>query len=283
MSTSNYGLPTVSDDSTMAFCDAVNGLATATDAVLHGIAEGYDDDPYTLPVATSQTLGGVRIGDGFKVYSDGLLTTSAERFELAPATKSALGGVIAGKNVDITDAGAISVGEGAFKEGDITTAQLSAGAVQTRHIQDSAITQEKLDAEVYQALANPQGGWDQAATFDIGFNYLNNWTALATVRKFGSNYYVSYEPHVHLPSKNTQLYLYDLNTPALSSNTGLREFTIAWATRGNTGSTYGIRSVTAAHVDESGIIDALDTVLLNAKLSDSSRAGISFTTIATAL
>lgn len=286
MSTSNYGLPTVSADSTMAFCDAVNGLATATDAVLHGIAEGYDDDPYTLPVATSQTLGGVRIGDGFKVYSDGLLTTSAERFELEPATKAALGGVIAGKNIDITDAGAVSVGDGAFKEGDITTAQLGAGAVQTSHIQDTAVTQEKLDAEVYQSIANPQGGWDQAATFDIGSLYASNWFRVARVRKLGSNFYVACSHNfinVMPPKLNTQLYLTDKNTPALSSNTGLRDFTIAWAKRGSSGTSYGIRSINAAHVNEAGIIDAVDSIVVNAKLTESSRGWIPILTIANAL
>lgn len=286
MSTSNYSLPTVSDDSTMSFCDAVNGLATATDAVLHGIAEGYDDDPYTLPVATSQTLGGVRIGDGFKVYSDGLLTTSAERFELAPATKATLGGVIAGKNIDVTDAGAISVGEGAFKEGDITTAQLGTGSVQTRHMQDTAVTQEKLDGEIYQMLANPQGGWDQAATFDIGSLYGGTWFPVCRVRKVGSVFYVTdyHNSTFNLPVKvNTQLYLTDKNTPALSSNTGLREFIIAWGKRGSSGASYGLRSINAAHVNESGIVDAVDSIVLNAKLTESARGWIGIPTIATAL
>lgn len=163
MATSYYKLPTVDPDSTLSFPDAVNGLANATDAVLHGIQSGFDaGSKYELPVASEQTLGGIRVGSGFRVYSDGLLDSAADRFELRPATANAIGGVYTGKNVNVTNAGAISVGTGAFADVEVTSERLANGAVTTAKLADSAVNEKKLDGGLLNALTAPQAAWDNA-------------------------------------------------------------------------------------------------------------------------
>lgn len=159
MATDHYKLPTVDPDSTLSFPDAVNGMANATDAVLKGISESFPTVSYELPTASSQTLGGVRIGEGFRIYSDGLLTTSTERFQLAPATNEKLGGVVIGKNIDVTDAGVISMGKGAVANPNITSTMLAPGAVTTEKIADTQIQQNQLDGDALNKLTGAQRVW----------------------------------------------------------------------------------------------------------------------------
>lgn len=161
MATSHYSLPTVDPDSTLSFPDAVNGLANSTDAVLHGVQVGFEKPKYTLPPATSETLGGVRIGDGFRVYGDGLLTTTAERFELTPATADTLGGVAVGKNVT-NDGGAIGIGEGAFASVEVDGSKLANGAVTLGKISTAAVNEQKCDARLLNDIRQPQAMWNLA-------------------------------------------------------------------------------------------------------------------------
>lgn len=162
MSTRNYGIPTVDPESTLAFVDAVNGVANATDAVLHGVAASFPTDPYELPTATTETLGGVRIGDGFKVYSDGLLTTAADKFELKPATDTKLGGVAIGNNVTATSNGVIGIGEYAFGDMEANEKTIALGGVTTPKIQDNAVTTDQVEASLLNTLRGPGALWTNA-------------------------------------------------------------------------------------------------------------------------
>lgn len=176
MSTRNYGIPTVDPDATLAFVDAVNGVATATDAVLHGVAGSFPTDPYELPTATTETLGGVRIGDGFKVYSDGLLTTAADKFVLKPATSTKLGGVAIGNNVTATNSGVIGIGEYAFGDMEANEKTLALGGVTTPKIQDNAVTLDQTAAALLNTLRGPGALWTNAQKTEVEVaDSVNTW------------------------------------------------------------------------------------------------------------
>ena len=161
MGTTYFGLPQVDPDSTLSFPDAVNGLATATDAVLHGIQKGFEGDEYEPPIASRDTLGVVRVGHGFKVYADGLITRSAEPFRLEPATDKKLGGIVAGRNITADEDGRIGIGSGAFSGTEqIKTADLAPGAVTTVKLATPAVEERNVDSTVVNKLKLPSQMWN---------------------------------------------------------------------------------------------------------------------------
>lgn len=168
MGTTYFGLPQVDPDSTLSFPDAVNGLATATDAVLHGIQKGFEGDEYEPPIASRDTLGVVRVGHGFKVYADGLITRSVEPFRLEPATDKKLGGIVAGRNITADEDGRISIGSGAFSDTEqIKTADLAPGAVTTAKLATPAITEGNVDSTVLNKLKLPSQMWNSTQVTEI--------------------------------------------------------------------------------------------------------------------
>jgi hypothetical protein len=139
----------------------VNGLATATDAVLHGIQKGFEGDEYEPPIASRDTLGVVRVGHGFKVYSDGLIARSAEPFKLEPATDKTLGGIVADRNITVDEDGRIGIGSGAFSGTEqIKTADLAPGAVTTAKLATPAVEERNVDSTVVNKLKLPSQMWN---------------------------------------------------------------------------------------------------------------------------
>ena len=63
---------------------------------------------YTLPAATTTTLGGVKVGSGLKVAADGKLSADAQKYTLPAATTTALGGVKVGSGLKVTADGKLS-------------------------------------------------------------------------------------------------------------------------------------------------------------------------------
>lgn len=168
MGTTYFGLPQVDPDSTLSFPDAVNGLATATDAVLHGIQKGFEGDEYEPPIASRDTLGVVRVGHGFKVYADGLITRSAEPFRLEPATDKKLGGIVAGRNITADEDGRIGIGSGAFSDTEqIETSEIAAGAVTTAKLATPAITEGNVDSTVVNKLKLPSQMWNTPQVYEV--------------------------------------------------------------------------------------------------------------------
>lgn len=75
MATPNYNLPTITTTDTADGVAAINGLANATDSALKEVADAAGSD-YTLPVATSKVLGGVKAGKqgtGLTLSADGTI------------------------------------------------------------------------------------------------------------------------------------------------------------------------------------------------------------------
>lgn len=168
MGTTYFGLPQVDPDSTLSFPDAVNGLATATDAVLHGIQKGFEGDEYEPPIASRDTLGVVRVGHGFKVYADGLITRSAEPFKLEPATDKKLGGIVAGRNITADEDGRIGIGSGAFSGTEqIKTSEIAAGAVTTAKLATPAVEERNVDSTVVNKLKLPSQMWNSTQVTEI--------------------------------------------------------------------------------------------------------------------
>lgn len=168
MGTTYFGLPQVDPDSTLSFPDAVNGLATATDAVLHGIQKGFEGDEYEPPIASRDTLGVVRVGHGFKVYADGLITRSAEPFRLEPATDNKLGGIVAGRNITSDEDGRIGIGSGAFSGTEqIKTSEIAAGAVTMAKLATPAVEERNVDSTVVNKLKLPSQMWNSTQVTEI--------------------------------------------------------------------------------------------------------------------
>lgn len=74
-----------------------SGLSITEDGVL----SSQGGSSYVLPAATAQTLGGVKVGSGLSVTQDG--TLSADSYVLPAATAQTLGGIMVGEGLAITD------------------------------------------------------------------------------------------------------------------------------------------------------------------------------------
>lgn len=64
---------------------------------------------YSLPVASAETLGGVKIGDGVNISEDGKISVPTSEYSLPIASAETLGGVKIGDGVNISEDGKISV------------------------------------------------------------------------------------------------------------------------------------------------------------------------------
>ena len=58
---------------------------------------------YHLPIASSTTLGGIKVGDNLTIEEDGTLNASETTYTLPVATASTLGGIKIGNNLSIND------------------------------------------------------------------------------------------------------------------------------------------------------------------------------------
>lgn len=175
MSTSNYNLPTVNDtSSTFSFVDSVNGLATATDAALEQVREGFGSDTFDLPTASAETFGGVKVGSGFDVYADGEIFVPELQYKLPYATQNTPGGVVVGKNIDVTDEGAISVGIGAFGEILVDSENFANESVTADKINDGSITSAKMAASTLNTINGPQILFDNTVQQKLKVSFENS-------------------------------------------------------------------------------------------------------------
>ena len=99
---SGYTLPAATAD-TLGGVKVGSGLSIDGDGVLS--ANGS-----ALPVATSETVGGVKVGGGLSVEEDG--TLSADGYTLPTANADTLGGVKVGSGLSINEDGLLSANGG---------------------------------------------------------------------------------------------------------------------------------------------------------------------------
>lgn len=76
-------------------------------ASIEGLPDSGSESEYELPVASADTLGGVKIGEGLEIDNEGVL--SAGGYELPVATEDRLGGVKIGNGLSISGMGILSV------------------------------------------------------------------------------------------------------------------------------------------------------------------------------
>ena len=93
---------------------------------------------YTLPVASADTLGGVKIGDNLSIDGSGVLSAVASPYELPTASADVLGGVKIGSGITITD-GVISVTGGSGGGSELTWTEVT-GTTQSASADNGYIT-----------------------------------------------------------------------------------------------------------------------------------------------
>lgn len=168
MSTPRYRLPEVDPETLLDFVDASNRLGATTDAVLKSIYNKFPTVDFKLKPASTEpgTLGGVKVGAGFEV-AEGLLSLAGADFTLSPATTDALGGVKIGENIEDLGGGAIGLGIGAVNVGKIGTEQLADGSVSGDKIRTSAVSRDKLAEGIYNTLTGAADVWRGARTYKL--------------------------------------------------------------------------------------------------------------------
>lgn len=105
--TSSYVLPAASRTS-LGGVIIGEGINLNTDGTI-SVSAGQS---YVLPIASAGELGGIKIGDGLEVESDGTVNVTVQAgttYTLPAATASTLGGVKIGSNVSVSGDGTISV------------------------------------------------------------------------------------------------------------------------------------------------------------------------------
>lgn len=142
MATSHYNFPTINGTDTIDGVNAINGLANSVDAALFGVA-GSIPQEYTLPIAGTTSLGGVR--------GSGDISVSA------------------------------STGDMSLNNGTVTADKLTAGAVTTDKVLNGAVTGEKLASGVATQINNGNNAWVQwsGETSAIGTAMTSGCTAYA--------------------------------------------------------------------------------------------------------
>lgn len=141
MATSHYNFPTINGTDTIDGVNAINGLANSVDAALFGVA-GEIPEAYTLPIAGTTSLGGVR--------GSGDISVNASTGDMTIGN----GTVTAGK----------------LATGAVTADKMLNGAVTTEKVLNGAVTTEKISSDVAAQINNGNNSWTQwsAAPVTIG-------------------------------------------------------------------------------------------------------------------
>lgn len=128
MATAHYNFPTIVGTDTIDGVNAINGLANSVDAALFSVA-GEIPQGYTLPVAGTTSLGGVR-GSG-----DIAVNATTGDMRINPNT----------------------VGTNELQTGAVTTSILAVGSVGSGNLNSDVLTMTQQGAQAYTAVnAAPQ-------------------------------------------------------------------------------------------------------------------------------
>lgn len=177
MATSHYSLPTINGTDTIDGVNAINGLANAVDSALFGVA-GSIPQEYTLPIAGTTSLGGVRgSGDISVNASTGDMTINAD-----------------------------TVGSNELQTGAVTTNKLATGSVGSGNLMPDVLTMIQQGAQAYTSIAAaPQlyrlpdyASGDYLASGTIYSNYVVNPSAHTCQLKIDAS-----GVNINLPASNT--------------------------------------------------------------------------------
>lgn len=159
---SSYTLPTASS-STLGGVKVGNNLSISEDGTLSANASQYE-----LPIASTSTLGGIKISSDFTIDEDGTLHTTSSGgsgYVLPVATASTLGGVKQGTNVTIAADGTLSATDTTYSVATTSQDGLMSAADKTKldGIDTTGSSGDMLKS-VYDT--NDDGIVDHAATAD---------------------------------------------------------------------------------------------------------------------
>lgn len=192
--TANYNIPLIDPTARFDGANDLNKMANAIDSALGDVASEAATGRYELPPATADTLGGVRIGEGVSVTSDGTISAHAAPYELPVASAETLGGVKVGAGFNVTADGVLSVGDKSvdLPDGSIKTSTIADGAVTAAKIADKTVTRDKLSAELQSVVDNAHD-YTNGIAGQIDIVYPSNSIASAstcTVAQWGAFYIV---------------------------------------------------------------------------------------------
>lgn len=89
--------------------DTLRQAGTKINANFTELYQAIGDIGYTLPIASANILGGVKVGSGLSITPEGVITAVANTYVLPTSTTDSLGGVkIDGATIVINGAGVIS-------------------------------------------------------------------------------------------------------------------------------------------------------------------------------
>lgn len=211
MATSRYNFPTINGTDTIDAVNAINGLANAIDAALFRVA-GEIPEAYTLPIAGTTSLGGVR--------GSGDISVNASTGDMA--------------------INANTVGSNELQTGAVTNSKLAGGSVGSGNLMADVLTMLQQGAQAYtNVTAAPQ--LYRLPDYTSG-QYLTSGTIY-------SNYVVNPSAHtcqliidasgvnINLPASNTSLEnpLFALGTIPTQYRPASDYATIIWTQSGSDG------------------------------------------------
>ena len=87
---------------------ATDDFVTSGEVETQITSKGYITG-YTLPIASSNSLGGIKIGSGLTIDANGVVSSQGGSYVLPPATYNSLGGVKVGQGISVSSDGTIEV------------------------------------------------------------------------------------------------------------------------------------------------------------------------------
>lgn len=211
MATSHYNFPTINGTDTIDGVNAINGLANSVDAALFGVA-GDISEAYTLPIAGTTSLGGVRgSGDISVNASTGDMSINAN-----------------------------TVGSSELQNGAVTGNKLASSSVGSGNLMPDVLTMVQQGAQAYTAVtAAPQlyrlpdytsGKYLTSGT--IYSNYVVNPSAHTCQLKIDAS-----GAYISLPASNTSLEnpLFSLGTIPAQYRPASDYATMVWTQSGSDG------------------------------------------------
>lgn len=142
MATTHYNFPTITGTDTIDGVNAINGLANSVDAALYGVANDIPEG-YTLPIAGTTSLGGVR---------------GAGQIAVNPTT-----------------------GDMTINNGVINSGMIQSGAILGSNIANGAISSSQLDSSLTASInaGNAANTAFNAMPESCGSSTDSNWTVRA--------------------------------------------------------------------------------------------------------
>lgn len=154
--TRNFRFPLIDPNDKFNGSSHINELAREIDHVLQHVEEVGKDSHYVLPPATKTRLGGVIAGDNVDIAQDGTISVNVNPYELPPASYTTLGGVIVDKKggLKLDPNGTLHIDDKTLgiPDGSITTDKIADKAVTTPKVADEAITYEKLSSSMKSSI-----------------------------------------------------------------------------------------------------------------------------------